>query len=893
MLTALTVAAAVLAAEPEPRQVELTAEQLFHDGAAKRTTAEGSAQLRTAGSALSADRIVYDEGRALATASGSVALRLVTRGLLAVTADSAAILFEDGEVKEVFIYDGLAVRKKNTTREALLAARTPQELDAAGQVSMTLTGSHLARAGDDWIADDIVFVPCDCDFSDPFWGIHAARARVSFDDERVSLLSPTVRVKGVPIFWLPWISLPLTNRQTGLLVPKPTFSGLSGFGFEEPVFITLGQSADLTITPGYFFGNPDASLEVGAISAAAQGEPALAADLLRRASASPYGFAGPRLLTEFRYTPNAQTSGRITLGLIYDLRAERDPVNPGLKLLRHRGLRGEGSLAHHQTMFGNWHLDVGGSLLSDGNYLRDVTADVLAREAFYLRSTGAFFRRGEHTWLGLDVLLRQDLSWGYSIFRDDDTSKNPGIPARGPNPFHRLPALTFAVPERRLWGPLTWAVTAEFVRLSPLSGSSGDEGPAADEGRATAAIDGQTVKLKPECVQTRLYWPVGRPAGVCPEGLPEEKPKENPEQNPKDRGYVDERALEGDRTWQPGERQARDRFDLFPRLRLAGRLGDVLSLGALAAWRQDVWVGEADGLVRWRGYPLLSGRADTELARSFATSGGALRHVLGAGVELKGAPFVLGDAPVAYDEVDAAWPDRSGRLQGAAELRSRLLSKQGAQVRELFRLELGQGAELLGPDGPRLAESYGRLGVRARLFSTDLAVRVDGPRGRVTRISALAGLDDGQGRALYAGWENVLDDGTDRTRQPIDLLFGPAAGLGNARAQVLTFGGRFRVEGFTARYEALMFDRTYVIPGPAGPMLPTAPAAVAEYKALTFVQHSLGLGYGPRCECWRVEVYATQRSADAPGRLGPPRYLVPDFGATVTLSGFGAFGTSG
>jgi LPS-assembly protein len=207
-------------------------------------------------------------------------------------------------------------------------------------------------------------------------------------------------------------------------------------------------------------------------------------------------------------------------------------------------------------------------------------------------------------------------------------------------------------------------------------------------------------------------------------------------------------------------------------------------------------------------------------------------------------------------------------------------------VQEHLRLELGQGAELLGPDGPRLAESYGRLGVRAGYFATDLSLRLDAPRGRVSRVSATAGLDDGQGRALYAGWENVLDDGTDRTRQPIDLLFGARAGPGNARAQVLTFGGRFRLEGFTARYEALMFDRVYafqvLVPGLAAP---------PSFKALTFVQHSLAVGYGPRCDCWRVEVYATQRSADAPGGFGLPTYLVPDFGATVSLTGFGAFGT--
>ena len=865
-MIAFALAALVLAADAEPRPVELAAERLIHDGQARRTVAEGNARLTTAGSAVSADRIVYDENKKVATASGNVALRLVTRGLIAVTADAAALVFEDDEVKEVFIYDGLAVRKKNTTALALLAADTPQKLEQTGAVMMTLTGSHLSRQDKDWVADDIVFVPCDCDFKDPIWGIHASKARINLDDNRVSLLFPTVRVKGVPVFWLPWISLPLTDRQTGLLVPKPTFSGLSGFGLEEPLFITLGPSADLTFTPGYFFGGPSTVFERNMIAA----KRTMAEVPTPLPVNTPYGVAGPRLLTEFRYAPSRTTQGRINLGLMYDLRARRDPVNPNLKLPEDRGLRGELSVRHQQLLFERWHFDVTGTLLSDGDYVRDTTPDVLAREAFYTRSLGAVYRRGEDTWLGLDVLLRQDVSWGYELFRRAPLL-TAGIPTRGPNPFHRLPALTFAVPERVLWGPLTWSLRAEAVRLAPVSGNTGDEGPGADEGRASAVIDGQTVALKPECVQQRLYWPLPVSTAACPSGL----------------AFADERAFEGDRLWQPGERQPRDRFDLFPKLAIRGAIADVVALSAFAAWRQDVWVGEADGSAWWRGYPLFGGALQSELARVFPVDGGAVRHALSGLVELRGAPVVLGQAPVAYDETDAAWPDQVGRLQGIVELRNRVSSKRGVAVQEHLRLDLGQGAELIGPDGPRLAESYGRLGLRAGWFSTDLSLRLDAPRGRVSRISATAGLDDGQGRGVYAGWENVLDDGTDRTRQPIDLLFGPRAGPGNARAQALTFGGRFRIEGFTARYEAQLLDRLYV----AGAAIPGLPAP--EYKALTFVQHTLGLGYGPRCDCWRVEVYATQRGADAPGRLGPPVYQVPDFGATVSLTGFGAFGTGG
>ena len=839
MSPGLSLLLSLLAAAPAPRTVELTAERVLRDGEKKRTTAEGAAQLVTDGAAVSADRIVYDEGLGAATAVGNVALRIVRPGLIAVTADAVSLRLEDQEVVEVFIHQGRAVRKKNTTPQALLAAATPEALDGTGLVSMTLTGSHLERDGDDWIADGVVFVPCDCDFNDPVWGIHAARARADFDAERVSLLSPTVRIKGVPVLWLPWISLPLTQRQTGLLVPKPGWSALNGFALEQPVFVTLGQSADLTFTPGYFFGGAGIT-----------------------------GVQGPRLLTEFRYTPSWTTSGRVLFGFLYDLRAPRDPFEPNRTSPGMRGPRGELTVQHRQGLGRGWQVSADVAALSDGYYLRDVTADVVARESFYTRSTAAVLRRGQDVWVGLDVALRQDTAWGHALW-GGETVLLPGAPAQGPNPLQRFPALTLAVAPTRLNDFLSWSLRAEFVRLAPLWGGTGDEGSTAAEGSARAQrADGSWVDLPVECVQQRVYWPYAPLPQICPEGV------DSP----------DDRTEQGDRRWQPGERQGRDRVGVLPRL--VGRLplGDVATLSADAAWRQDLWLTEASGQWGTRGYPLLGARLHSELARTFGAGGDALRHVIAPVLEVRGAPAVVGAGlePVPYDEADAAWPDRAGRLQAVAEIRQRLLSRSGTEVREHLRLDLGQGAELAGPQGARLAESWARLAAQAGPFRAQVSARVDFPRGRVTRLSATTALDGAPG-GLYATWENLLDDGTDRTRQSIDLLFGPAAGPGNSRAQLVAFGGRTRLGGLGARYDALLLDRRYANPIATDPAL----------KALTFVQHTLGLSYGPRCECWRVEVYATQRIAEAPVLQGPPTYLVPDFGASITLTGFGSFGTGG
>lgn len=740
--------------------VNLTAERLLHDDARKVTTAEGDAELTAEGAAMHADRITWDEGAQAATASGNVTLRLVRRGLMAIVADVVTVRMNGDEISEVYLYDGLAMRKKGLTAAQLLAARTPDEVRAAGSTTMTMNANHLVREGDDeWVVDDLGFTPCECNFDRPSWRIGTSRTTLNLESERASLLFPVIYVRDVPVLWFPWLSLPLSDRQTGLLVPKPNFTSLNGFSLEQPVFVTLGRSADLTFTPGYFFGG-------GGV----------------------YGIEGPRLATEFRYAPSVTTTGRASFGLIYDRRLERNPLNAAVLIdpAKRRGVRAEGTWQHVQELGKGWHDRVNASFLSDGYLQRDFTPDVLAREAGYLRSTATLFHRGVDHFAGLDVVMRQDLSTGYSLFAN-----------QGPNPVQRLPGLTVLLPSRQIAGPLSFSVKGEAVRLAP------------------------TVP--------RL-----------------------------------------------GSLEARERFDLMPRLDIGGVVGGALGLSAFAAWRQDVWLNETTGAATQRGYPLLGARVEAELARTFAQS---VRHTVAPSVELRAVPLVVGAAPASpYDEIDCGigGPDvvdgagmlstprrvdctRAGpALQAVAQVRQRLLLKQNGAISELLTLDLGQGVHLLKP---RLGETFARLTAGYGLFHASTTVRVDPVAKRLTRASVLGALED-RGRGLYLGYENLLDEGSDRSQQPLDLLVGPPLLTANAsRTQALVFGAHWRTGGVGLRYDTIFLD-------PEKEKFPT--------------QQTVGISYGPACECWRFEAFGTYRGT-----------AFPDFGATLTISGFGTLGTGG
>lgn len=85
----------------------------------------------------------------------------------------------------------------------------------------------------------------------PPWKFQSAEA--VFKVEKVVVLKHTVlRVKDVPVLYLPYMAIPgNTKRKTGFLLPELSQSRLSGSGLITPYFIDLSPSSDMTLYPGY------------------------------------------------------------------------------------------------------------------------------------------------------------------------------------------------------------------------------------------------------------------------------------------------------------------------------------------------------------------------------------------------------------------------------------------------------------------------------------------------------------------------------------------------------------------------------------------------------------------------------------------------------------------
>jgi LPS-assembly protein len=829
---------------PSGETVELAADYVLYEPGSQVLTARGHTVLRSGEVLLRADEVSYDQANEVAVARGNV---MLVSGLMAAVADEVTV---DVRSFEANVKGGLFMQKRGVSPEALLAAQTPKELRDLGETPVLLSGTRIKRTGQDsFEVDGLAFAPCLCEADKPSWRMEASRATVDLGDH-ATLTWPVVYVYSVPVFALPWVYLPLAERRSGLLVPRPTTSSLNGFSFEQPIFVTLGRSYDITLTPAFYLGAPE--MDVTRTFALPDGT----AETLTRPEPTRNGIRGPRLLTEFRYTPSRRTEGRATLGLLYDLKPVRHPVTSDYfltaerELIREqRGLRGEASLQHRQDLGGGFHDRIDASVVSDGFYTRDITADIVARENQYLRSTGVLYHRGVDHWAGLEVGLRQDLRVGYGLLSRDEAPSGAvldrPLPAE-PRTFQRLPVLTWALPERPLVGGLMGGLKVQFTRLAPLLSLFGDEG---EDGR---------------------YTPDGLLTATNPGGTRE----------------VD--TAQGNGLFDASDLEARDRLDIFPRVSASYGLGPFARLTPALSLRQDFYVGELSGRTAQRGYPILDLMADSELARTFEFRGATLRHSVVPSVRLRYVPIVWGGLPPpgaspdrpgqAYDEIDSALPatplGASQRfLHALVELNQTLHSRREGLRSELVRLTLGQGFDLsrfaptLGrgtalEDDRAVRDTYGRLSANVGRFGGNGLLRYDPNTNRIAQLSADFRISVPQGE-IFAGYDDLMGVGSDRLRRSLDALVGPAR-TSDQRAQFLRAGTQVTLGfGLGVRYEAIV-----------------QPQARSESP---LNQQWLAVSYGPACDCWRIEGVA---------RLERGRAR-PDFGVNLTITGVGTFGTGG
>jgi LPS-assembly protein len=90
-----------------------------------------------------------------------------------------------------------------------------------------------------------------CNGRAPLWEIRASKITHDQQAQQLYFDNATLRMAGVPIFYLPRMRVPdpTLDRSSGFLVPRLRSTSAQGTGIKIPYFLTLGPSRDLTFTP--------------------------------------------------------------------------------------------------------------------------------------------------------------------------------------------------------------------------------------------------------------------------------------------------------------------------------------------------------------------------------------------------------------------------------------------------------------------------------------------------------------------------------------------------------------------------------------------------------------------------------------------------------------------
>lgn len=131
--------------------------------------------------------------------------------------------------------------------------KTGYFVDSTGFTNQTQDGTRIYFTADrvekvsldTIIATNVQITACDEDV--PKWSFHASKTRIKTGD-RVYVYGPKLKLKDVPVFFLPYASVSIKprDRASGFLTPTFGGSGAKGARLSTAYYQTLGRSADFT-----------------------------------------------------------------------------------------------------------------------------------------------------------------------------------------------------------------------------------------------------------------------------------------------------------------------------------------------------------------------------------------------------------------------------------------------------------------------------------------------------------------------------------------------------------------------------------------------------------------------------------------------------------------------
>lgn len=186
-------------------------------------TLDGSVQILQQGMMITGDHAVYDRNAGTANVEGDVRLR--QPGLL-LTGSTAAVDQNAG------------------TSEIHGASYVLHEIAARGTANVIVYTDNNGIV----TIDNGVFTRCEP--GDNAWQIEGSTIELDRPAGRGTARNVTLRVKDVPVLYLPWVSFPINDqRMSGFLAPVVGSTRDGGFDLATPYYLNLAPNYDATLTP--------------------------------------------------------------------------------------------------------------------------------------------------------------------------------------------------------------------------------------------------------------------------------------------------------------------------------------------------------------------------------------------------------------------------------------------------------------------------------------------------------------------------------------------------------------------------------------------------------------------------------------------------------------------
>ncbi len=364
----------------EVEQTDPALEPIFVDAqqaemiAGKKVFIQGDIEIQQGDRRLSAQTMHYDQNDEKASLSGTVKIR--QKGL-SLQGDEATVNMAGNEAR---FLGGQFVIHQNHMR------------GSAEVVEQTKDKAIILRNGE----------ITSCEPGDNAWLLKGEKIKLEPEKQSGSGHNIQIRVAGIPIFYMPYITFPLgEERKSGLLVPT-LGSTDKGIDFAQPYYWNIAPNYDATITPRYAAGH------------------------------------GSMLESEFRAL-NSLSYNELAFGFLSSDQGNGDPdldalieEDPSNTLATERQYKGEDrwlvSLAHQGGTDQQWYSDIEFQRASDIDYLRDLSPTSFSTTTdTYLRQAVSVGYRIPNWHFGLSIQAFQNLI----LDLDDSYRQSPRTIAQG------------------------------------------------------------------------------------------------------------------------------------------------------------------------------------------------------------------------------------------------------------------------------------------------------------------------------------------------------------------------------------------------------------------------------------------------------------------------------